>query len=604
MTETAVYKPARIEDYALIGDLETAALVSNRGSIDWLCLPRFDSAACFAALLGDENNGRWVIQPQDPDFKTTRQYRDETLVLETRCETSTGAVTLIDFMPLKDPSQCSSVIRLVRGDRGSVAMHTDITMRFDYGNTVPWVQKTPTGIVALSGPNAASVVTPVDLTGHHFHTTGDFTVRRGEVVPFVLSYHNSLEQPEMVHDAEDLCEGTTNWWRRWARKCLGHGPYREAIVRSVITLKALSHQPSGGIIAAPTTSLPEEIGGERNWDYRFCWLRDATFTLYALLTAGLTEEALQWRDWLLRVAAGKPDQLQTLYGPTGDRLLPEFDLEWLPGYEGSRPVRVGNKASKQLQIDIYGEVMDVFHVSRRSGIKETKQSWALQQALVDFLESGWRKADSGIWEVRGRRRHFTHSKVLAWVGVDRAVKGVERHGLDGPVDKWKALRQRIRDDILKRSYDEKLGAFTQYYGSGTVDAALLLIPMVGFLPANDPRVLGTIARIEQDLLDHGLVYRYSPRVDVEGVSGGDGAFLPCSFWLADNYVMSGRKDDAKKLYEQLLDLRNDVGLLSEEYDPLAKRMLGNFPQAFTHVSLINTAQNLIDHSPVEHRASG
>jgi GH15 family glucan-1,4-alpha-glucosidase len=603
MLSDVSYRPGRIEDYALIGDLETAALVSNQGSMDWLCLPRFDSGACFAALLGNEDNGRWVIQPAD-EFRTVRRYRDDTLVLETRFETSTGACTLIDFMPLKDPSQCSSVVRLVRGDRGSVTMHTDLTFRFDYGWTVPWVQKTPTGILALSGPHAVSIVTPIDLTGHNFHTVGDFTVRYGDVVPFVLSYHKSLEQPEVVHNPEKALDDTSDWWRRWSRRCAFQGPYRDATVRSLITLKALSHEPSGGIIAAPTTSLPEEIGGERNWDYRFCWLRDATFTLYALLLSGLTEEAMRWRDWLLRVAAGKPEQLQTLYGPEGERLLPEYNVDWLSGYESSLPVRVGNKASKQLQLDIYGEVMDVFHVSRRCGIKETKQGWALQQALVDFLESGWRRADSGIWEVRGRRRHFTHSKVMAWVGVDRAVKAIERHGLDGPQERWEKLRDKIKKDILEHGFDPRLNSFTQYYGSGTVDASLLLIPMVGFLPAHDPRVQGTIAAIEKRLLHDGLVYRYRPKEEVEGVSGGDGAFLPCSFWLADNYLMSGRKQEATELYDRLLDLRNDVGLISEEYDPRAGRMLGNFPQAFTHVSLVNTAHNLVNHSPAEHRAAG
>ena len=604
MTTEPAYRPGRIEDYALIGDLETAALVSNRGSIDWLCLPRFDSPAAFAALLGDETNGRWLIAPSDETYTTTRKYRDDTLILETRMRTAEGEVTLLDFMPLKQPSQCSSVIRIVRGERGRVRMHTDLTLRFDYGWTIPWVQRTPTGIMALAGPNAVSLVTPVELTGQNFHTTGDFSVGEGELVPFVLSYHQALEQPETVHDPLLQAESTADWWRSWARHCIGQGPYREAIIRSLITLKALTHQPSGGIIAAPTTSLPEEIGGERNWDYRFCWLRDATFTLYALLVSGLTEEALHWRDWLLRVAAGKPEQLQAIYGPTGERLLPEFSLEWLPGYEGSQPVRVGNKASRQLQLDIYGEVLDVFHVTRRSGLKETPRSWALQQTIVDFLESDWRTPDNGIWEVRGKRRHFTHSKVLAWVGVDRAVKAVERHGLEGPVDRWRALRQRIHDDVCKRGYDPDLGSFTQFYGSSTVDASLLMIPMVGFLPAHDPRVTGTIKAVEKDLVHDAYVYRYRPRVDVEGVAGGEGAFLPCSFWLADNYLMSGRRTEAVKLFERMLDSCNDVGLISEEYDPTAKRMLGNFPQAFTHVSLVNTAQNLINHSAPEHRAMG
>jgi GH15 family glucan-1,4-alpha-glucosidase len=454
MTADSLYRPGPIEAYALIGDLETAALVSDRGSIDWLCLPRFDSPACLAALLGDENNGRWVVAPQG-EFSTTRQYRDDTLVLETRFHTIEGDVTLIDFMPLKEPSQCSSIVRMVRGERGTVHMHTDLTLRFDYGLTVPWVERTLAGIRALSGPNAASVITPLELTGCNFHTTGEFVVREGDLVPFVLSYHKSLEQPETVRDPQLLCEATADWWRRWSRQCLCQGPYRDAVLRSLITLKALTHLPTGGIIAAPTSSLPEEIGGERNWDYRYCWLRDATFTLYALLISGLTEEALHWRDWLLRVAAGKPEQLQALYGPTGERLLPEFSLEWLPGYENSLPVRTGNKASKQVQIDIYGEVMDVFHVTRRSGIKETAQSWALQQAIGDFLESGWRKPDNGIWEVRGRRRPFTHSRVMAWVGIDRAIKAVERHGLEGPVDRWRALRQRIHEDVLTRGFDRR-----------------------------------------------------------------------------------------------------------------------------------------------------
>lgn len=603
MTSSKRYTHGRIEDYALIGDLETAALVSNRGSIDWLCLPRFDSPACFAALVGDEENGRWVIAPVG-DFSTTRRYIGNTLVLETRFRTADGEATLTDFMPLKDRGDCSTLVRIVRGESGSVAMRTDMTLRFDYGRTVPWVQRTDAGFLALSGPNAVSVVAPVQMRGHDFHTSGDFTVRAGDVVPFLFSYHDSLEQPENVGEPQKLLDETLRWWEEWSSHCIAQGQYRDTVIRSLITLKALTHQPSGGIIAAPTTSLPEEIGGVRNWDYRYCWLRDATFTLYALLISGLTEEACQWRDWLLRVAAGRPDQLQTMYGPSGERLLPEYSLEWLSGYEGSKPVRVGNKAAKQLQVDIYGEVLDVFHVTRRSGLRETEQSWQLQLSIVDFLESGWRKPDSGIWEVRGKRRHFTHSKVLAWAGIDRAIKAVERFGHTGPIERWKKLRQRIHDDVCANGYDPNFGAFTQTYSSGTVDAALLMIPMVGFLPASDPRMLGTVRQIENTLLDRGFVHRYETRLDVEGITGSEGAFLPCSFWLADNYVMQGQRQKARALFERMLDITNDVGLISEEYDPNAGRMLGNFPQAFTHVSLVNTAHNLNDVSPAEHRAMG
>jgi GH15 family glucan-1,4-alpha-glucosidase len=596
---------SRLEDYALIGDLETAALVSRDGSIDWLCVPRFDSQACFAALLGTKENGYWSLAPS-LYRRTTRKYRENTLVLETRFEADDGVVTVIDCMPIRAGSRFPHLLRLVRGESGHVHMHMELAIRFDYGMTVPWVKKRHFGITALSGAHALQLQTPVPLEGRDFRHYADFDVGPGEVVPFVLAYHSSIEPEHTLEDAEKWTQETTEWWLDWTSKCSCDGEFSEAITRSLITLKALTHQQSGGIVAAPTTSLPETIGGQRNWDYRFCWLRDATFTLYALISSGLYKEAEAWRDWLLRVAAGKPSQLQTIYGPTGERMLPESVLDWLDGYEGSKPVRMGNLAHRQLQLDVYGEIMDVFHVARTAGIKDTSDSWALQRALMDFLESGWRRLDNGIWEVRGKRRHFTHSKVLSWVALDRAVKGCELFGLEGPIDHWRHLRDHIHADVLANAFDPDRNAFVQYYGASKLDASLLMIPLVGFLPPEDPRVAGTLKAIEQELLVDGFVQRYIPDPRVEGLPPeSEGTFLPCTFWLADNYALAGRQDDACALFGRLLDIRNDVGLLSEEYDPRSKRLLGNFPQAFTHVSLINTAHNLTRETtaPAAHRAS-
>ena len=595
----------RIEDYALIGDLETAALVGIDGSIDWLCLPRFDSPACFASLLGDDENGRWRIAPVGA-ARGSRHYRKDTLVLETHFETDEGSVTVIDCMPAKTATDHAhaSLVRLVRGEKGRVRMRMDLAIRFDYGRTVPWVQQRDFGLSALSGPHAVRLYTPVELHSQNFQTYAEFTVAPGETVPFVLNYNDSLSEPRPLEDGELQCDHTTTWWQGWAKVCHYEGPWREAVVRSLITLKALTHLPSGGIIAAPTTSLPELIGGERNWDYRYCWLRDATFTLYALLISGLAEEAKHWREWLLRVAAGKPSQLQTIYGPTGEHLIPEFELDWLDGYEGSKPVRAGNEAYRQLQLDVHGEIMDVFHVSRRLGIDDTHDSWQLQRALMDFVETGWRGVDNGIWELRGPRRHFTHSKVMAWVAVDRAIKAVEFSNQAGPIDRWKGLRQEIHDEVCREGFNPDLNTFVQSYGSKALDAASLLIPMVGFLPADDPRCLGTVSAIEKHLTLDGLVSRYEPDQSIDGLHGGEGAFLPCSFWLADNYAMHGETAKAASLFQRLLSIQNDVGLLSEEYDPINKRQLGNFPQAMTHVSLINTAYNLTPASPAAHRAKG
>jgi GH15 family glucan-1,4-alpha-glucosidase len=591
----------RIEDYAIIGDLEAAALVGNDGSIDWLCMPRFDSPACFAALLGDEGNGFWRIAP-DEVTSVRRWYWEDSLVLETAFACPTGTVSIIDCMPIRAGDRRTRVMRLVRGKSGRVPMKLELGIRFDYGHSIPWIKHDSQGLTALSGANALRLETPIRLTGRDFRTHADFEVSAGDEIPFLLTYHSSIETPEQTQDIADLPAATAAWWRKWIERYPDQGPYREAVVRSLITLKSLTHLPTGGIIAAPTMALPERIGGERNWDYRFCWLRDATFTLYALLISGLSEEASQWRDWLLRVAAGYPAQLQTIYAPAGERLLPEFEIDWLPGYEGSRPVRVGNLASQQLQLDVYGEIMDVFHLSRRSGVEESDGAWAFQRALMDFLESSWDQPDNGIWEVRGGRRHFTHSKVMAWVAVDRAVKAVEKSGLDGPVERWKALRKQIHSEVCSKGFDASRNTFVQAYGSDKLDAALLMIPLVGFLPAKDPRCLGTVRAIEQGLVSDRFVQRYQPDVEVEGVAGEEGAFLPCTFWLADCYALQGRLDDARGLLDRLLKIRNDVGLLSEEYDPKNKRLLGNFPQAFTHVSLVNTVHGLTARSPAVERS--
>ena len=580
-----------IEDYGLIGDCETAALVSKDGSIDWLCWPRFDSGACFSALLGNANNGRWRIVPAGDNARITRRYRPNTLILETSFVTATGEVTLIDFLPLR--AQASHLVRLVVGKRGTVPMSTELIIRFDYGASIPWVRQTESGdLLAISGPDMLVLRTTVKLRGEQLTTVGEFTVSAGQTVPFVLMHVPShLPAPDPV-DAQDALRRTQAFWEDWASIHKSTGTYADSVSRSLITLKALTYAPTGGIVAAPTTSLPEWIGGTRNWDYRFCWLRDATLTLLAFMNAGYYDEARCWRDWLLRAAAGSPSQLQIMYGLAGERRLAEWEVTWLSGYEGSKPVRIGNAASDQLQIDIFGEVMDALHQARVGGLQFLADGWDFQCALVSHLEKVWSSADDGIWEVRGRRQHFTHSKVMAWVAFDRAIKSAEAFGLEGPIDKWRKLCVQIHEEVCEKAFNRSIGAFVQAYGSDQLDASTLLIPAVGFLPPGDPRVKCTIEAIERRLMSDGLVLRYDTGASNDGLPRGEGAFLACSFWLADAYVLLGRRDDARKLFERLLSLRNDLGLLSEEYDPAAKRLLGNFPQAFSHIALVNTAHNI------------
>jgi len=594
----------RIEDYALIGNMRTAALVGKNGSIDWLCVPRFDSGACFAALLGTADNGRWLIAPQDESPTVSRRYRDDTLILETEFVTASGAVTLVDFMPIAERPNQLDVVRIVTGTRGTVAMRMEVLFRFDYGHIVPWVRRRPYGLSAIAGPDAIQFRTGTRLHSRDFRTIAEFTVKEGQAIPFSLTWYPSHEQAPRAKHHERMLSETESWWREWSSRCTSKSEWLPLVKRSLIALKALTYAPTGGIVAAPTTSLPEMPGGPRNWDYRFCWLRDATFTLYALLISGYTDEARAWREWLLRAVAGQPNELQIMYGITGERRLWELEVPWLSGYEGSRPVRLGNAAHEQLQLDVYGEVMDSLYVARRHGFAHDVDGWLVQKALMDFLESAWDQPDNGIWEVRGPRRHFTHSKVMAWVAVDRAVKMVERYGADGPVDRWRALSAKIHDDVCRQGFDSERNTFTQYYGGKELDAALLMIPLVGFLPAKDARVSGTVAAIQRDLLSDGLVRRYSTQPGIDGLPSGEGTFLPCTFWLADNLAMAGRNDEARAIFERLLSICNDVGLLSEEYDPGARRQLGNFPQALTHVSLINTAHNLsLAESPAQHRAA-
>jgi GH15 family glucan-1,4-alpha-glucosidase len=590
--------PSRIEDYAIIADTQTAALVSRDGSIDWLCLPRFDSGACFAALLGEERNGHWRIAPAGGVRDVRRRYRGDTLVLETEFETEDGVVRLVDFMVprLADPD----VVRLVEGVRGRVPMRMELRIRFDYGRLTPWVRRVGKALLAVSGPEALVLRTTVDHHGEDRATVADFQVAEGDRVPFTLTWNLSHEPlPDEVDPLQAL-EHTDSYWREWSGRCTYTGEWRDAVMRSLLTLKALTYQPSGGIVAAVTTSLPESIGGVRNWDYRFCWLRDATMTLTSLMAAGYEQEARDWREWLLRAMAGDPPALQIMYGPGGESRLPELELEWLSGYEGSKPVRTGNAAVTQYQLDVYGEVMDALHKARRLGIEPHPSAWALQRALLDFLEGNWQRPDEGIWEVRGPRRHFTHSKVLAWVAMDRAVKTVEQFGHDGPLERWRQVRGEIHQEVCSKAYDPDRNTFTQSYGSRELDASLLLIPLVGFLPPSDPRMLGTIEAIERELCQDGLVLRYPTGPEgeaVDGLPGREGAFLACTFWLADNYALVGRLNDARNLFQRLLELRNDVGLLAEEYDPGSGRLLGNFPQAFSHVPLINTALHLAEAGP-------
>jgi GH15 family glucan-1,4-alpha-glucosidase len=584
----------RIEDYALIGNTYSAALVGRNGSIDWLCVPRFDSPACFAALLGNEQHGRWLIAPDHARATSRRHYRGDTLVLETEFELPGGeSVAIIDFMPIAEHGGRIDLFRLVEGRRGRVPMRMEVIFRFDYGRIVPWVRRRDYGLSAVAGPDAIQLRSRVRMRGEDFTTVGNFSVNAGEVVPFSLTWYPSHRQETGTRHPQRALQETEQWWEQWSTRCTATAEWREPIVRSLITLKALTYSPTGGIVAAPTTSLPERLGGVRNWDYRYCWLRDATFTLYALLSSGYTEEAGQWRDWLLRAIAGQPHELQTMYSIMGDRRLTESELDWLPGYENSRPVRIGNAAHSQFQLDVYGEVLDAFSLAKRHGVPPGEDAWRVQQLLMDFLESQWHQADEGIWEVRGPRRQFTHSKVMAWVGADRAVKAVERAGLPGPLERWRALRAAIHADVCRHGFNPARNAFVQYYGADALDAATLLIPLVGFLPAQDGRVVGTIEAVSRELSVDGLIQRYSTERDgVDGLPAGEGAFLPCTFWFIDNLIMIGRYEEAREVFERVLSLRNDVGLLAEEYEPHTGRHLGNFPQAFSHVFLINTAHNL------------
>jgi GH15 family glucan-1,4-alpha-glucosidase len=584
---------ARIEDYAFLSDTQTGALVSRDGCVDWLCFPRFDSGACFAALLGDRKTGRWSFWPEGEITATRRRYRGDTLVLETEIETAEGAVRLIDFMPPRGENP--DIVRIVEGLRGNVRLKMELIIRFDYGQVVPWVRKRDGDLEAIAGPDALVLRTPVETHGEDLTTVADFTVAEGERLPFVLTWFPSHEKAPRAINPEHALSQTEEYWSGWAKRCQAGGRWREAVTRSLITLKGLTYAPTGGIVAAATTSLPEAIGGVRNWDYRYCWLRDATFTLVALMDAGYVEEARSWREWLLRAVAGSPAQMQIMYGVRGERRLEELELEWLDGYENSRPVRIGNAASNQFQLDVYGEVLDSMYRAHRAGIETSETDWRMQVALMNFLETKWQEPDEGIWEVRGGRKQFTHSKMMAWVAFDRAVKLVERCNCAAGehLERWAKIRDEIHAQVCAQGYSNRKKAFTQIYGSEELDASLLMMPLVGFLPATDARVRGTVEAVERELMEDGFVVRYRPEENnVDGLPGTEGVFLLCSFWFADCLHLLGRKEEARDHFERLLALRNDVGLLSEQYDPRAKRQLGNFPQAFSHVALVNTARIL------------
>jgi GH15 family glucan-1,4-alpha-glucosidase len=580
----------RLEDYALVGDMQTAALVGIDGSIDWLCLPRFDSAACFAALLGTPDNGRWLLAPVGVERAARRAYRSDSLVLETEWEVGDGLVRVVDFMPPR--AEHPHLIRVVQGVRGQVRMRSRLTLRFDYGRLIPWVRRVGGDICAVAGPDAVCLRSDVPIVGHGPHSDSEFTVGEGDFVAFVLSWHPSNMPPPRPPHAGGALERTLAWWADWCARLQYEGRWKDDVRRSLIVLKAMTFSPTGGIVAAPTTSLPESIGGVRNWDYRYCWLRDAAFSLWALHVGGYVEEARAWHDWLLRAAAGDPASLQTLYGPAGESRVPELEIPWLAGYEGSRPVRVGNAAAGQFQLDVYGEIVDTLHLARVFGLKSDHDAWALASHLVEFVVDHWREPDQGLWEMRGPRRHFTHSKVMAWVALDRAVRAIEKFGLDGPLERWRAVRQEIHDDVCRNAFDAERNTFTQSYGAHELDASLLMIPLVHFLPATDPRMRGTIDAIQRELMSDGFVMRYQTEATDDGLPPGEGSFLACTFWLVDNLAMLGRIEEATALFDHLLTLRNDVGLLAEEYDPRLGRMVGNFPQAFTHVGLVNSAYNL------------
>ena len=581
---------AKIEDYAFLSDTQTGALVSREGSVDWLCFPRFDSGACFAALLGTRANGRWHFWPKEKIDKTHRRYRGDTLILETGIDTEEGSVRLIDFMPPRGDNP--DIIRIVEGIRGEVSMQMELIIRFDYGHIVPWVRKRHGGLEAIAGPDGLILRTPIRTRGKDLTTVAEFNIRKGDRVPFVLTWFASHADPPRPVQAEHALRDTEKYWTEWAKRCHSEGPWQDAIVRSLITLKGLTYAPTGGVVASLTTSLPEEIGGVRNWDYRYCWLRDATFTLLALLRAGYHDEAKSWREWLLRAVAGSPSQMQIMYGVRGERRLEEYEIDWLSGYENSKPVRIGNAASQQFQLDVFGEVMDAMYQAHVAGIETDEADWALQVGLMRFLESNWNKPDEGIWEVRGGEKHFTHSKMMAWVAFDRAIKLVETCNCAAGenLGRWRKIRDQIHAEVCERGYNIEKKAFTQFYGTDALDASLLMMPLVGFLSPADERVRNTIDAIQRELVQDGFVLRYRPQQQcVDGLPGGEGVFLPCSFWLADCLHLIGRKKEAKELFERLLELRNDLGLLSEEYDPVAGRQLGNFPQAFSHVAMVNAA---------------
>lgn len=590
----------RIEDYAIIGDLQTCALVGRDGSIDWLCAPRFDSPACFAALLGTADNGRWLVAPRDEITRVQRRYRGDSLILETEFETANGRVRVTDFMPIRN--EVVDLVRIVEGIAGTVPMRMELEIRFDYGSIVPWVRSTDRGIRAIAGPDTIYCTGDVPMHGEGLATVAEFEVSAGGRVSFDLAWTDTYGVTAVVQDTQLRLEQTEDFWRQWSSRCVYEGPWRDAVMRSLITLKALTYEPNGGIVAAATTSLPEEIGGVRNWDYRHCWLRDATFSLYSLTVGGYTEEALAWREWLLNAVAGKPEELQIMYGIAGERRLTEQILEWLPGYAESRPVRIGNAAYQQRQLDVYGEVMDVLHLTRKLGLPPSSDAWRVQRQLLKFLEKGWKEPDHGLWEMRGPPRHFTHSKVMAWVAFDCCIRDAEKFNLEGPVATWRAIREEIHAEVLEKGFDRKLNAFVQFYGSSLADASLLLLPSLGFIPSSDTRMLGTVELIRSQLESDHLIARYPTAPEVDGLPGGEGTFLLCTFWLADVLALQGKREEATEIFERLLALRNDVGLLAEQYDPRTKRQLGNFPQAFSHVGLINTASNLHERGgPAEDR---
>jgi GH15 family glucan-1,4-alpha-glucosidase len=582
-----------IDEYALIGSTHSAALVHRGGDIEWLCLPRFDSAAMFASLLGDQKNGHWTLRASEREARVSRRYLPGTMVLETPIHTSKGSAVVTDFMPRPAPDGTHEVVRIVRGVRGAVSMHTELRIRFNYGEWCPWVERRDGAIYATAGPDAVRIASGVPLTNENFASFADFTVSAGQAVAFSLEWFPSHQKPPVTRDAGALLACTVAEWNAWTERCGYQGEFREEVVRSLLTLKALTYEPTGGTVAAPTTSLPELPGGERNWDYRFCWLRDAALTLYALIGSGYVEEASAWRWWLMRAVGGSPEELQVMYGLHGERSLTEIELGWLAGYEGSRPVRIGNGAQGQRQFDVYGSVIAAFHASRKAGLADMDSVWPLERAIAKQLTALWREPDCGLWEVRGEPRHFVHSKMMCWLAFDRVIASAEEFRLEGPIAQWRAVRDEIHAEVCARGYDAASNSFVQYYGADAVDAALLWMPLIGFLPVSDPRVLGTIARIEKELISGGVVYRYRNEEGVDGLKGGEGAFLACSFWLSNVYVAMGRLRKAKALFKRLLALGNDLGLFAEEYDPVARRQLGNFPQAFSHIGLINSAHALV-----------